>query len=357
MAQFQLLNRSRQSTEFSCGPAAVQAVLRHWGRNVAEEELMELMGTNSDVGTHPENIVRGARALGFQAEMKENTTVDELQAFTSSGSPVITLGQVWRSSQGKAVSVEDDWDSGHYIVVLGADRENVYFQDPYLRMGKGFAPRKHFEAHWHQAMGGDLSNPKLMRVAIFIKGEKPAEEQNEAIEAASIDFRKFGSINLVVSEFPGDFLPFDFLSELRDLWESELVRPAAFILLRKDAEGRLSAIEGGRLQDDEEIVGMNALLGAIAEQSVSGSLLVRSKAQAAMRVAAKVDFGLSTDDLNKVADRLSSNRSAIIFLMENTWERRFKETAARYGGAVIRERFIPSATIVRFGETLRASEA
>ena len=72
MAQFQLLNRSRQSTEFSCGPAAVQAVLRHWGRDVAEEELMELMGTNSDVGTHPENIVRGVRALGLQAEMKEN---------------------------------------------------------------------------------------------------------------------------------------------------------------------------------------------------------------------------------------------------------------------------------------------
>ena len=50
---------------------------------------------------------------------------------------------------------------------------------------------------------------------------------------------------------------------------------------------------------------MNALLGAIAEQSVSGSLLVRSKAEAAMRVAAKVDFGLSTADLNKIGGSAS----------------------------------------------------
>ena len=339
MPGFQLLHRSRQSTEFSCGPAAVQAVLRHWGRDVAEEELMELMETNSDVGTHPENLVRGVRALGLEAEMKENATIDELREFTSSGHPVVTLGQVWRSSQGKAMSAEDDWDSGHYIVVLGVDKDNVYFQDPYLRMGKGFAPHKAFEAHWHQAMGGDLSTQKLVHVAIFIRGENPTEQQHsDPIDLSTIDFRKFGSINMIVAQFPGNFLPFDFLHELSDLWQSADVRPAAFILLRKDADGNLMGIEGGRLEDDNDVVGMNALLAAIAEQSVSGSLLVRSRAEAAMRVAAKVDFGLSMADLNKIAQRLPSDRSAIILLMENIWERRFNEAAARYGGALINQR-------------------
>jgi hypothetical protein len=315
------------------------------------------MGTNSEVGTHPENIVKGVRALGLQAEMRENVTVDDLREFTSFGNPVITLGQVWRSSQGKAMSVEDDWDSGHYIVVLGVDKDNVYFQDPYLRMGKGFAPCPHFEAHWHQAMGGDFSNRKLIHVAIFIEGVKPVEEKEKGIDISSIDFQKFGSINLIVTEFPGNFLPFDFLSEFRDLWQSEFVRPSAFILLRKDREGRLTAIEGGRLEAESDIVGMNALLGAIAEQSVSGSLLVRSKAEAAMRVAAKVDFGLSTSDLNKIAERLPSDRSAIILLMENVWERRFKEVAARYGGALVRQKMITSEAIAHFGRSLARGEA
>jgi predicted double-glycine peptidase len=357
MSRFQLLNRSRQSTEFSCGPSAVRAVLNYWGRDVDEATLMKMMETNSEVGTHPENIVKGIQALGLQAEMKMNVTVDELQEFTASGNPVITLGQVWRSSDGKAVSVEDDWDSGHYIVVLGADKDNVYFQDPYIRMGKGFAPRKAFEAHWHQAMGGDLSQPKLIHLAIFIKGDKPMETQSESKALSSIDFSRFGSINMLVARFPGSFLPFDFMHELSDLWTSEFVRPATFILIRKDSEGRLSAIEGGRLEDDEDVAGINAVLGRVAEQAVSGSLLVRSNTEAAVRVAAKTDFGLSTSDLNKIGDRLAPDSSAIVLMMENTWERRFKEVAGRYGGAVVNQKMITSDAIVRFGRSLHAGES
>jgi predicted double-glycine peptidase len=349
MTGFQLLNRSRQSTEFSCGPAAVQAVLRHWGRDVAEEKLMELMGTTSEIGTRPENIVRGVRALGLQAEMKQNVTLDELQEYTSSGNPVVTLGQVWRSG---TKAVEDDWDSGHYIVVLGVDKDNVYFQDPYLRMGKGFAPRQQFDQHWHQAMGGDLADGKLIRVAIFIKGEKPAQVQNGPFDGSSVDFSKIGSINLLITEFPGNFLPFSFLDELRDLWQSKDVRPSAFILLRKHHDGRLSAIEGGRLENENDITSINALLAAIAEESVGGSLLVRTKAQAAIRVAAKGDFGLSTTDLNRIGDRLQPDRSAIILLMENVWERQFKEVAAKYGGSVLSQRMITSEAIAKFGNGL-----
>ena len=75
-----------------------------------------------------------------------------------------------------------------------------------------------------------------------------------------------------------------------------------------------------------------------------------------MRVAAKVDFGLSTADLNKIAERLPSDRSAIILLMENTWESRFKEVAARYGGTLLRQKMIPAEAIVQFGRSLAGGE-
>ena len=39
-------------------------------------------------------------------------------------------------------------------------------------------PRAAFEDHWHSVMGGDLEKaPKLMRLGIFIRGEKPAQPQ------------------------------------------------------------------------------------------------------------------------------------------------------------------------------------
>ena len=93
MEHFRLLTRTRQSTEYSCGASALQAVLSYWGRQVDEPELIELMHTNSEVGTYPEDIVRGARALGFDAEMKDHLTLDEVQRFTAGGDPMskITL--------------------------------------------------------------------------------------------------------------------------------------------------------------------------------------------------------------------------------------------------------------------------
>ena len=151
MSTFRLLTRTRQITEYSCGASALQAVLSYWGREVDETELMKIIGTSEDVGTYPENIVRGVRALGLQAEARENLSLDELR---DHGHPVIALAQVWRSQRSSVPRPEDDWDNGHYIVVLGVDDKYVYFQDPYLRMGKAFVTRDTFERHWHQAMGG-----------------------------------------------------------------------------------------------------------------------------------------------------------------------------------------------------------
>ena len=74
MTHFRLLKQTRQMTEYSCGASALQSVLSYWGRDVEEEALMRLLGTNSDVGTFPEDMVRGAQALGFDAEMKADTT-------------------------------------------------------------------------------------------------------------------------------------------------------------------------------------------------------------------------------------------------------------------------------------------
>src|SRR6478609_6382803 len=101
-------------------------------------------------------MIRGAQALGLDAELRENVSLEELEAFTSAGHPVIALAQVWHSQKDTPASAEDEWDCGHYIVVLAVDKDYVYFQDPYIRMSKAFAPRKAFEEHWHQVMGGDL---------------------------------------------------------------------------------------------------------------------------------------------------------------------------------------------------------
>jgi len=354
MKRFRLLKETRQSTEYSCGASALQVVLSYWGRDLDEEDLMQLLHTTPEVGTYPEDIVRVARSLGFQAEVKENLTLGELEQATAKGDPVIVLGQAWRSRKESDISAAEDWANGHYVVVLAVDQDYVYFEDPYVRMGKGFMPREAFEEHWHNVMGGDLEKaPKQMRLGIFIRGDKPAQPQRfKDVDLSTLDFAKIGSLNLMVTQFKGMLLPYDFVNELRGIWDTGNLRPDAFIFLRKDKEGRISAMEGGRLQEDEDVMEINALVAAIAGLGAGGPDVARAKAESAAKAAAEGDFGLSATDIVRIAGKIPPDHSAVIVLFENLWERKFKAIARKYDGTVIDQRIIPSDTLLRLVQGL-----
>ena len=349
MTQIQLLNRSRQITDYSCGASALRAVLSHWGREVDEAQLIALLRTNSDVGTFPEDIASGARSLGFHAEVIENLTLDRLRQFTADRHPVIALAQVWLSEREPARALDDIWDNGHYVVVLDVDDDYVYFQDPFIQMSKAFVPRKTFEDHWHQVMGGDLEkNPKLIHLGIIVRGDRQARpEPNRQPDPSALNFSRFGSFNLIVTQFDRYLLPFDFLDALHGIWQDGSVRPNAFIFLRRDADGNLSGMEGSRLSDQGDISAMNAALAAITERSLGTPERVRSSVRAAITMAAAGDFGLPVDALKRIAEKLPAGHSAIIGLLENVWERKFRDVARQYGGRVINQQLMSPQDIAK----------
>jgi uncharacterized protein len=342
VTNFRLLKRTRQVTDYSCGACALQSVLSYWGCDADEIELMKIMNTSEEAGTFPEDMVRGARAFGFQAEAKENLTLKDLAQFTADGKPVIVVGQAWLSKSSSPASVAEEWDAGHYFVVLGVDERYVYFQDPFAPMSKGFVPHKLFEDHWHQVMAGDLKkNPKLIHLGIFVRGDKRAEHSAaERPDIASLKFGEMGSLNLIVTQFEGFLLPFDFLEEMRDLWTSPLIRPKAYLFLRKDKDGNLSGIEGGALQEDQDASAINALLAVIADQSVGQAPSRKTRMEAAMAAAADGDFGLSIDDIERIAEKLPPGHSAMAALFENLWERRFRAVAKKHAGTVTNQRLV-----------------
>jgi predicted double-glycine peptidase len=321
--------------------------LSYWGKDLDEEDLITLLHTTPESGTYPEDIVRVAQILGFKAEVRENLTLDHIEEATAQGVPVIILGQAWRSRQDSAASVEDDWQNGHYMVVLAVDKDYVYYEDPYVRMGKGFMPRKTFDQYWHHAMGGDLEkSPKLIHLGIFIYGEKPAHPQRfKDVDPARLDFSDMGSMNLIVTQFQGALMPYDFVNDLKGLWETGVLRPDAFFFLRKDKDGSVTAMEGGRLQDDEHVMEVNALISALADQSAAVSEDAQIRAESAAQATQEGDFGLSATDILKIANKLPPDNSAVIVLFENVWEKTFKETARKYNGSVSAQKIIPSDSL------------
>ena len=166
----------RQSTGYSCGAAALQAVLSYYGVDKREGDLMDMLKTTEAAGTSPENIVRVAKELGFQAEPQENLKYEDLEKAFREGIPVICDIQAWTSAAAGNRSWASDWEDGHYVILLGADSEFVYVEDPSLLGTRGIIPKQEFLDRWHDYKGEppfDPSDRAYVRLGIFITGKTP----------------------------------------------------------------------------------------------------------------------------------------------------------------------------------------
>lgn len=354
MKKFGLLLKTRQSTEYSCGASALQAVLSYWGKDLGEKELMEILHTTPETGTYPEDIVRAARELGFEAEVKENLTIEDLEESTSKGIPVIALGQAWISQDAAKKALEEDWEDGHYIVILAVDKDYVYIEDPFIRMGKGFMPRQTIEEYWHNTGGKATDDkPKQMHLGIFIRGTMPAKPKpSKQVDSSKLDFSTLGPMHLIAVTFEGQVFPYDIMEETRPLLESGLIRPVAFLVLRKDKEGRLTAIEGGNLQDEEEIMEVNALVAIIAGHRFRSKESDKVMAKGAIEAASSGDFGLQVEDISKIGKEMPADSSALIMLFEHLWAKKLRNTLNSRGGVLLNQQIIKADTLAELGSKL-----
>src|SRR5262249_23320414 len=154
-----------------------------------------------------------------------------------------------------------------------------------------------------------------IHLGIFVRSGERAEPPTAGnLQLSKLDFQKFGSLNLIVTAFDRLLRPYDFLAELKDIWADGNIRPDAFIFIRKDKDGNVMGMEGGRLQEEEDIAAVNAVLATIVARSVGDPELARESAEAAVIDAAAGDFGLSASDIQKVAQKLAPDHTAIIIL-------------------------------------------
>ncbi|WP_024297173.1 hypothetical protein [Methylomicrobium lacus] len=89
------------------------------------------------------------------------------------------------------------------------------------------------------------------------------------------------------------------------------------------------------------------MIAALASQSVAVSEAAQAKAESTAHAAREGDFGLSATDIQKIADKLPPDHSAVIVLFENVWEKTFKKIAGKYNGSVTQQRIIPSDSLSR----------
>lgn len=109
---------SFRQTPGYCGPASLHMVFDYYGLAATEKQIAKKADTTTKLGTTGGNMVRTAKLYGFKALLKDEANFKDIQAYLNKKIPVIV-----------------DWfstDEGHYSVVVGLDKQNIYLQDPEL---------------------------------------------------------------------------------------------------------------------------------------------------------------------------------------------------------------------------------
>jgi len=173
----------RQSTGYTCGAAALQAVLAYWGTEEREDRLARRLHSTPEAGTHPLDILRVAREFGLTADLHEGLDLADLEGALADGATVIVDLQAWRDRTD--IPWTDTWDDGHYMVLLAMDAANLYFEDPSLLGSRGVIPRAEFVDRWHDYEGEpplDPSDRKFVHMAIFLRGAASIAARAGAIQ-------------------------------------------------------------------------------------------------------------------------------------------------------------------------------
>lgn len=169
----------RQSTTYSCGAAALQALLSYWGIDKRERDLMQALETSEVEGTSPEAIVRVAKEIGCEAYTKENLSLKDIEESLRHWIPVICAIQAWADIRSEGFSWDKAWEDGHYVIVIGLDSLSVYVEDPSILGTRGVIPREEFIARWHDYRGEppyDPSDQPYIHLGIFVVGSKADEK-------------------------------------------------------------------------------------------------------------------------------------------------------------------------------------
>jgi predicted double-glycine peptidase len=163
----------RQGASYTCGVASAQAILKYYGIEKREDQLAEQLGATEADGTSPSQIVAGFESYGSVATMKENTTLDDLRANIRNRIPTMVAIQAWLDTY-PSPDWNTNWEDGHWVIVIGLDDKNVYFEDPSLLGTRGWLTQEEFLVRWHDYVGDapccDANDETFSHLSISVKG-------------------------------------------------------------------------------------------------------------------------------------------------------------------------------------------
>jgi len=153
-----------QNYKYDCGARATQGILAYYGIDVREQVIVKYTKTNEQ-GTPLQKITQTLKKFGIKANLKQ-LTIDELKKQINKGNPIIIVIQAW--AKNNHLDWKKDWKDGHYVVVIGYDKNRIYFEDP-SSIFKTYLSIKELKERWHDI---DIKGEKYINYGILVNSKK-----------------------------------------------------------------------------------------------------------------------------------------------------------------------------------------
>lgn len=137
-----------QETEYNCGTACVQSILKYYGLDYRQDELIGILHTKPIYGTDYHAILRFMDLIGFKASFFENRSIDYIRYQIDSGVTPLLLIQAWAD---EGADYEADWKDNHYVIACGYEGDRISFMDPYTLGNFTYMETPALMRRWHAA--------------------------------------------------------------------------------------------------------------------------------------------------------------------------------------------------------------
>ena len=165
-----------------------------------------------------------------------------------------------------------------------------------------------------------------------------------------------GPLQLVWVKFADEQRTGDIVQELKAVRKTGVIRLVDMLYVFKDLNGALQLKEVSDLAEAQKAeygLILQGLLGMRAAHKTAGEV---DKIAAAMSLSPG-DFGLSSQQVQQMAQDLPNGGSAIMILFEHVWAVRLKEALFNAGGQLIAQGLLSPETLALGGTTLEEAMA
>jgi len=139
----------KQDSDYTCGPTSLQMVFQFLGKFKSEATLAKEAQTDAEDGTTHAGMIDAARKGGFYCYANNESSVEEIKSFLKNGLPAIVHFN------------EPSSDTGHYSVIVGAEKGNFILNDPWN--GRNFKiDENDFLKRWYGAEHKNIHKKWIM---------------------------------------------------------------------------------------------------------------------------------------------------------------------------------------------------